>query len=58
MQMLCFMALAGGVALDELPHVARVLWYEEGATQPDESLLDALVTHVVGVLQNCRIVAG
>jgi hypothetical protein len=58
MQMLCFMELVGGAALDELSHAARILWHEEGATQSDESLVDALVTHAVGVLQNCRIVAG
>jgi hypothetical protein len=32
-------------------HAARVLWHEERGTQPEKSLLDAFVSHVVGVLR-------
>jgi hypothetical protein len=56
MQMLCFMALAGGAALDELFHASCVLWHE-GATQPQEGLLDTHMSHAVGVLQDGRVVA-
>jgi hypothetical protein len=50
MQMLCFVALINRAPVDEVPHQLVVSWGEEGGAQACQRLLDALMSHPVGML--------
>jgi hypothetical protein len=57
-QVLCLVALIDRAPLDELTNPTCILWPEEGTTQPMKRLLDTLMAHAMGVLQNGRPGAG
>jgi hypothetical protein len=52
--MLCFISLANCAAADELLNQLVVMWREECGAEAVECLLDTLVPHATGLLDDHR----